>query len=76
MTVYVIWILDGPAMVTKLLFDSDDAQKQAFQHFNSDDWARMAYNEEYPSEAGFDSWQGQSYELITVFTADNIQYLY
>lgn len=74
MNVYVVWAYDGPIMTTLLQFTDDDMQRQAMQEWSTDDYVMQAFDAEFGCEISYDPSVG--YELVAIFTGDNIRFIY
>jgi hypothetical protein len=73
--VYVVWIYDGPIMVTILQYEDSDIQRQAMQQWSPQDYVAQAFDAEWPEEPNAIV-NGESYELAAIFTADNLHWIY
>jgi hypothetical protein len=75
MKVYVVWVYDGPIMVTLLEFEDSDIQRQAMQQWALRDYVVQAFDAEFPNEPNAIA-AGENYELAAIFTADNLNWIY
>lgn len=72
MNVYVVWRQDrDDYVVTRLLFDDTDAQRQAIRDWSTDDYIEQAFGEEYPGA----DYQNEPYDCIAIFEAANVRFI-
>ena len=65
--VYVVWVVDGPVMTTLLQFEEED--RDAVMRWTPDQIVQQAKDAEDVS-------QDDSYELVAIFTGNEITFIY
>jgi len=74
--VYVVWRTDGPTHTTLLQFEDSDMQRQAMQDWATKDYVTQAIDAEYPGEPNQVSQGGASFEVIAIFEAPSVRFIY
>lgn len=76
-SVYVVWALAGPTMITLLQYDNTADQEMAMGQWSAEDYVAQAFDAEFPTELNTIGTNSAAYELAGIFKVDKpLEWIY